>query len=129
MESRVLLTALALVVAWVDPGQSLEEGLEPPETFQTDQQQQNFAQRLLEALESEGRSSRGDERVMTAVLRSLIHGPQRSGRSPSVLYQPQRFGRDARGAVGSEERVESLGREAMPAQFWSMAVPQRFGKK
>ncbi|KAK1151100.1 pro-FMRFamide-related neuropeptide FF-like [Acipenser oxyrinchus oxyrinchus] len=129
MESRVLLTALALVVAWVDPGQSLEEGLEPPETFQIDQQQQNFVQRLLEALDSEGRLSRGDERVMTAVLRSLIHGPQRYGRSPSVLYQPQRFGRDARGAVGGEERVESLGREAMPAQFWNMAVPQRFGKK
>ncbi|XP_041095206.1 pro-FMRFamide-related neuropeptide FF-like isoform X1 [Polyodon spathula] len=130
MESRLLLTtlALALVVAWVDPCQSLDEGSEPLETFQIDQQDRTFAQWLLEALDSEGHPSPGAERL-TAVLRSLIHGPQRSGRSPSALHQPQRFGRDARGAVGGEELVESRGREAIPAQFWSLAVPQRFGKK
>ncbi|XP_041096303.1 pro-FMRFamide-related neuropeptide FF-like [Polyodon spathula] len=83
---------------------------------------------FFSAQDSEGHPSRGAERL-TAVLRSLIHGPQRSGRSPSALHQPQRFGRDARGAVGGEELVESRGREAIPAQFWSLAVPQRFGKK
>ncbi|XP_074836341.1 pro-FMRFamide-related neuropeptide FF isoform X2 [Carettochelys insculpta] len=60
------------------------------------------------------------------LLRSLFQALQRPSRSPSFLFQPQRFGRATR---GSEGRLSQRGWDSMAPQFWSMAVPQRFGKK
>ncbi|XP_039370677.1 pro-FMRFamide-related neuropeptide FF [Mauremys reevesii] len=70
-----------------------------------------------------------DERPPGTLLRSLLDALQRPGRSPSFLFQPQRFGRETRGSWGGEGRLSQRGWDSMASQFWSMAVPQRFGKK
>uniref|UniRef100_A0A8C3T990 Neuropeptide FF-amide peptide precursor n=1 Tax=Chelydra serpentina TaxID=8475 RepID=A0A8C3T990_CHESE len=70
-----------------------------------------------------------NERLPGTLLRSLLYALQRPGRSPSFLFQPQRFGRETRGSWGSEGRLSQRGWDSMASQFWSMAVPQRFGKK
>uniref|UniRef100_A0A8D0GLB6 Neuropeptide FF-amide peptide n=1 Tax=Sphenodon punctatus TaxID=8508 RepID=A0A8D0GLB6_SPHPU len=74
--------------------------------------------------EREDTHSPPDEHPLGTVLRSLLHALQRPGRSPAFLFQPQRFGRDARGPFTNGGRITSRA-----PQFWSMAVPQRFGKK
>uniref|UniRef100_A0A8C8S8Z8 Neuropeptide FF-amide peptide precursor n=1 Tax=Pelusios castaneus TaxID=367368 RepID=A0A8C8S8Z8_9SAUR len=70
-----------------------------------------------------------DERLAGTLLRSLLQALQRPGRSPSFLFQPQRFGRETRGSWGHEGRLSQRGWDSRASQFWSMAVPQRFGKK
>uniref|UniRef100_A0A6I8N586 Neuropeptide FF-amide peptide precursor n=1 Tax=Ornithorhynchus anatinus TaxID=9258 RepID=A0A6I8N586_ORNAN len=49
-----------------------------------------------------------------------VPGP---ARRPAFLFQPQRFGREVRTGQGPR-----AGHRAGP-HFWSLAVPQRFGKK
>ncbi|KAJ0068517.1 hypothetical protein NL108_008890, partial [Boleophthalmus pectinirostris] len=79
--------------------------------------------------ESESIDNTVDERLLTLALKALLFGAQRETRN-SVLHQPQsRFGRNSRGSQLSEEQIMSHDGEAIPGQIWSMAVPQRFGKK
>ncbi|OCT95889.1 hypothetical protein XELAEV_18013579mg [Xenopus laevis] len=68
-----------------------------------------------------------DEKMaLNALLRTILHNrPARS----SFLFQPQRFGRDERSSMLGDSRIQSRGWDSIAPQFWSMAVPQRFGKK
>uniref|UniRef100_A0A8D2J3H8 Neuropeptide FF-amide peptide precursor n=1 Tax=Varanus komodoensis TaxID=61221 RepID=A0A8D2J3H8_VARKO len=69
------------------------------------------------------------EHPLGVLLRSLLHAVQRPGRSPSFLFQPQRFGRDTRASPSSGSRIIPRAWDLMAPQFLSMAAPQRFGKK
>uniref|UniRef100_A0A8C5PAA0 Uncharacterized protein n=1 Tax=Leptobrachium leishanense TaxID=445787 RepID=A0A8C5PAA0_9ANUR len=40
-----------------------------------------------------------------------------------------RFGRDERSSMMGDGRIHSRGWDSMAPPFWSMAVPQRFGRK
>ncbi|XP_066566486.1 pro-FMRFamide-related neuropeptide FF like [Amia ocellicauda] len=129
METGAWLTLMGLVLALAGVGSSIkEEGLESIENLQSEPED-NLTDRIAEALDGDKRMAHGDERLLSTVLRSLLHGPLRYNRSPSFLFQPQRFGRESRGGLGLEDRIQSRGWETIPPQFWSMAVPQRFGKK
>ncbi|OCT92979.1 pro-FMRFamide-related neuropeptide FF [Xenopus laevis] len=67
-----------------------------------------------------------EKTVLNTLLRTILHNrPARS----SFLFQPQRFGRDERSSMLGESRIHSRGWDSMAPQFWSMAVPQRFGRK
>ncbi|XP_042638075.1 pro-FMRFamide-related neuropeptide FF [Orycteropus afer afer] len=63
-----------------------------------------------------------------SLLRSLLQAIETPGRSPGFLFQPQRFGRNTRGSW-SNERLSPRAGEGLSSQFWSLAAPQRFGKK
>ncbi|XP_056294423.1 pro-FMRFamide-related neuropeptide FF like [Pseudoliparis swirei] len=126
MDTAAMVTLLALVVAMAGVSQALH--IQGPE--QSDilpDSEENMADHLL-GLESEDTDDSIDDRLLTAVLRALLLGSQREIRN-SVLHQPQRFGRGSRGQVVSEDQIHSRDWEAAPGQIWSMAVPQRFGKK
>ncbi|XP_006883968.1 PREDICTED: pro-FMRFamide-related neuropeptide FF [Elephantulus edwardii] len=69
-----------------------------------------------------------DAQTPGSLLRSLLQAMQRPGRSPAFLFQPQRFGRNTR-ASWSNERLSPRAGEGLSSQFWSLAAPQRFGKK
>ncbi|XP_049481575.1 cyclic AMP-dependent transcription factor ATF-7 isoform X3 [Panthera uncia] len=61
-------------------------------------------------------------------LHSLLQAMQRHGRSSAFRFQPQRFGGNTRGSWSSEQLGPRAGEE-LSAPFWSLAAPQRFGKK
>ncbi|KAM4699395.1 pro-FMRFamide-related neuropeptide FF [Discoglossus pictus] len=66
-----------------------------------------------------------EKTAMNVLLRAILHNrPIRS----AFHFQPQRFGRDEHSAILGDSRIHSRGWEMAP-QFWSMAVPQRFGRK
>ncbi|XP_066528413.1 pro-FMRFamide-related neuropeptide FF like [Hoplias malabaricus] len=114
----LILTVLTVM------GRSLQDGdvLEP--NLATDSEE-NVAQKLV------GEEEVGhilEDQLLKTLLHSLLHN-QRQTRNPMVLHQPQRFGRGARGELPAEERIHSRDWETAPGQIWSMAVPQRFGKK
>ncbi|XP_072510976.1 pro-FMRFamide-related neuropeptide FF [Notamacropus eugenii] len=69
-----------------------------------------------------------DAQTPEVLLRSLLQSMQRPDRSPAFLFQPQRFGRDARRSPGRQWLSPLAGEDPNPL-FWSLAAPQRFGKK
>ncbi|KAG5836490.1 pro-FMRFamide-related neuropeptide FF like [Anguilla anguilla] len=131
METGAWLTLLGLVLALAGVGRALQEDgvLESGERSRGNSDER-YTEQLAEVLEGGDQAGQGlDQRLLTAVLHSLFQGTQRYGRNPSILHQPQRFGRGARGALLAEGRIQSRDWEGVPGQIWSMAVPQRFGKK
>ncbi|XP_060897843.1 pro-FMRFamide-related neuropeptide FF like [Labrus mixtus] len=127
MDAAAVATLLALVLTLAGVSQALhvQGGLEKNNILPDSEE--SVVDHLL-GLESENTDNSIDDRLLTAVLRALLLGSQRETRN-SVLHQPQRFGRGSRGQVASEDQVQSRDWEAAPGQIWSMAVPQRFGKK
>ncbi|XP_006870015.1 PREDICTED: pro-FMRFamide-related neuropeptide FF [Chrysochloris asiatica] len=114
MDSRrasVLLVLLLLIADW---GHTKEPG------------DQNAYQTSVE--EDNGLHTMQDTQAPGSLLGSLLQAMQRSSRSPAFLFQPQRFGRNTRGSWGSE-RLSPRAWEGLNSQFWSLAAPQRFGKK
>ncbi|XP_045409790.1 pro-FMRFamide-related neuropeptide FF [Lemur catta] len=69
-----------------------------------------------------------DAQTPGSLLRSLLPAMERPGRSPTFLFQPQRFGRNTQG-TWSNARLSPRAGEGLSSQFWSLAAPQRFGKK
>ncbi|KAM5249387.1 pro-FMRFamide-related neuropeptide FF isoform 3-T3 [Hipposideros larvatus] len=69
-----------------------------------------------------------DAQTPGSLLRSLLQAMKRPDRSPAFLFQPQRFGRNTRGSW-SNERLSPRAGEGLSSPFWSLAAPQRFGKK
>ncbi|XP_029892975.1 pro-FMRFamide-related neuropeptide FF [Aquila chrysaetos chrysaetos] len=62
-----------------------------------------------------------------AALGALLRSLQRPDRSPGSLLQPQRFGRGLQG--GSQARLSPRSWDPPAAPFWTMATPQRFGRR
>ncbi|XP_003790486.2 pro-FMRFamide-related neuropeptide FF [Otolemur garnettii] len=69
-----------------------------------------------------------DAQTPRSLLHSLLLAMERPGRSPAFLFQPQRFGRNTR-RTWNNERLSPRAGEGLSSQFWSLAAPQRFGKK
>ncbi|XP_044022870.1 pro-FMRFamide-related neuropeptide FF like [Siniperca chuatsi] len=127
MDTAAVVTLLALVLAMAGVSQALHIQGSLDKNNILPGSEENMVDHLL-GLESENTDNSIDDRLLTAVLRALLLGSQRETRN-SVLHEPQRFGRRSRGQVVSEDQIHSHDWEAVPGQIWSMAVPQRFGKK
>ncbi|XP_041636628.1 pro-FMRFamide-related neuropeptide FF like [Cheilinus undulatus] len=127
MDTAAVATLLALVLALAGVNKAFHIQGSVDNNDVLPSSEESVVDHLL-GLESENTDNSIDERLLTAVLRALLLGYQRETRT-SVLHQPQRFGRGSRGQVTSEDQVQSRDWEAAPGQIWSMAVPQRFGKK
>ncbi|XP_030743191.2 pro-FMRFamide-related neuropeptide FF [Echinops telfairi] len=69
-----------------------------------------------------------DTQARGSLLRSLLQAMRRPSRSQAFLFQPQRFGRNTRGSWSTERLSPRVG-EGLSSPFWSLAAPQRFGKK
>ncbi|KAM5181669.1 pro-FMRFamide-related neuropeptide FF [Mantella aurantiaca] len=94
---------------------STENFMEVPPSFLESQ--------LDESLSSQPLSQ--EKVALNSFLKTLLH--LRTSRS-NFHFQPQRFGRDERSSILGDGRIHSRGWDSAP-QFWSMAVPQRFGRK
>nr|XP_020451493.1 pro-FMRFamide-related neuropeptide FF [Monopterus albus] len=128
MDTAVVVTLLTLLMAMAGISQALRiQGNLDKNDILPGGSEENMANQLL-GLEGENTDNSIDDHLLTSVLRALLLGSQRETRT-SVLHQPQRFGRGSTGRVVSEEQIHSHEWEAAPGQIWSMAVPQRFGKK
>ncbi|XP_075707983.1 pro-FMRFamide-related neuropeptide FF [Rhinoderma darwinii] len=95
--------------------ESPENFMEVPPSFLNSQLDESFSSQPLS----------DDKNGLNFLLRTILHN--RNIRS-SFQFQPQRFGRDERSSVPGDSRIHSRGWDSAP-QFWSMAVPQRFGRK
>ncbi|KAF6340035.1 neuropeptide FF-amide peptide precursor [Rhinolophus ferrumequinum] len=114
MDSRqatVLLLVLLLVTDW-----GLAEG---PGDW-------DGAQLVME--EDTGPRPSQDAQTPGSLLRSLLQAMKRPDRSPAFLFQPQRFGRNT-GGSWNNKRLSPRAGEGLSSPFWSLAAPQRFGKK
>nr|XP_060616854.1 pro-FMRFamide-related neuropeptide FF isoform X2 [Anolis sagrei ordinatus] len=129
MDTPRLLLVLTLFSGSLRLGRGLEEGLGSREIFA--EEPNAYPERFLEWVqenEDHAVQSPLEEHSLSNLLRSFLHAMQRPGRSPSFLFQPQRFGRDARSGPSSV-RMNPRAWDSNAPQFLSMAVPQRFGKK
>ncbi|XP_030584555.1 pro-FMRFamide-related neuropeptide FF like [Archocentrus centrarchus] len=128
MDAAAVVTLLALILAMAGVSQALhiQGGLDKNDIL-PGSSEESMHDHLL-GLETENRDNNADGHLLTFLLRALLQGAQRETRE-SVLHQPQRFGRNSRGQVVLEDQMHSRDWEAAPGQIWSMAVPQRFGKK
>ncbi|XP_047204594.1 pro-FMRFamide-related neuropeptide FF like [Girardinichthys multiradiatus] len=128
MDTATVVTLLALILAMAGVSQALHiQGNEGKNDMLPGTLEENMADRLP-GLEIESRENSLDDRLLDSVLRALLLGVQRETRE-SVLHQPQRFGRNSKGQVVLEDQIQPRDWEGAPGQIWSMAVPQRFGKK
>nr|XP_056714324.1 pro-FMRFamide-related neuropeptide FF [Euleptes europaea] len=131
MEAARLLLVLALLSGSLRASRGLEEGLGSQELFA--EEPNGYPDRLLDWMQQENEErvvqNPPEEHPWGNLLRSLLHIVQRPGRSPSFLFQPQRFGRDARSSPSNGGRINLRAWDSMGPQFLSMATPQRFGKK
>nr|XP_019952177.1 PREDICTED: pro-FMRFamide-related neuropeptide FF isoform X2 [Paralichthys olivaceus] len=127
MDAAAVVTLLAVLVTMAGVSQALliRGGVDQNDIL-PGSSEENMADLLLGLSENTDNSI--DDRLLTSVLRALLLGSQRETRN-SVLHQPQRFGRDSRGQVVTEDQIHTRNWDAAPNQIWSMAVPQRFGKK
>ncbi|KAL4655714.1 pro-FMRFamide-related neuropeptide FF [Arapaima gigas] len=131
MDTGAWFTLVGLLLAIGAVERTLQEDgrLESSENLQSDTADV-LTDWLMEELDSDSPGVHGmGERALSSVLRSLVQRMERYGRNPSILHQPQRFGRGARGSFSTDGRIQSRDWETVPGQIWSMAVPQRFGKK
>ncbi|XP_027561238.1 pro-FMRFamide-related neuropeptide FF [Neopelma chrysocephalum] len=62
-----------------------------------------------------------------AALGALLRSLQRPGRPPGTLLQPQRSGWGPQG--GNQARLSPRSWDPPLAPFWTMATPQRFGRR
>ncbi|XP_053230095.1 pro-FMRFamide-related neuropeptide FF [Podarcis raffonei] len=129
MEAARLLLALALLSGSLKPSRSLEEGIGSQEAEEPDGYPERLFSWMLQENEDHPVQIPPEEHPLGVLLRSLLHAVQRPGRSPSFLFQPQRFGREARASSSSGGLIKPRAWDAVAPQFLSMAVPQRFGKK
>ncbi|XP_010984909.1 pro-FMRFamide-related neuropeptide FF [Camelus dromedarius] len=111
-QTAVLLVVLLLVTDW-----GHAEGPGGP-----DEGHQIFTE------EDSGARPLQDAQIPGSLLQSLLQAMQRTSRSPAFLFQPQRFGRNTWG-FWSNKRLSPRAVEGLSSPFWSLAAPQRFGKK
>uniref|UniRef100_G1U784 Neuropeptide FF-amide peptide n=2 Tax=Oryctolagus cuniculus TaxID=9986 RepID=G1U784_RABIT len=114
MDPRQAVVLLGLLLLLTDWGQA-----EGPGDLDGDQN-------LTE--EDGGPGPARDTQPSRVLLHTLLQAMERPGRSPAFLFQPQRFGRNAQGPW-SKQRLSPRAGEGLSSQFWSLAAPQRFGKK
>ncbi|XP_070791041.1 pro-FMRFamide-related neuropeptide FF [Pituophis catenifer annectens] len=133
MDASRLLLALALLLSGgLRSVRSLEEAFGSQELLA--EEPNGHPERFLDWMPQEGEDHTGqslpDDHLLGVLLRTLFHAVQRSGRSPSFLFQPQRFGREVRtNILRSTGRIKPRAWDSLAPQFLSMAAPQRFGKK
>ncbi|KAG7281777.1 hypothetical protein CRUP_037058 [Coryphaenoides rupestris] len=111
MDARAALTLLALLLATAGVNHAVQEQ-GPAESNNgvlagSAEERVGVADRLLGLLNDEI-DNRVDDRLLMSALR---------------------FGRGSRAPVVSEERIQSRDWDGAHGQLWSMAMPQRFGKK
>ncbi|XP_075054093.1 pro-FMRFamide-related neuropeptide FF [Mixophyes fleayi] len=119
---EILTLLLLALLSCARSTQTHQAGDELPENFM------EVPPSFLESQMDDSVSSQplSDDRVaLSSLLRTILHS--RNVRS-SFQFQPQRFGRDERSSMIGDGRIHSRGWDSAP-QFWSMAVPQRFGRK
>ncbi|XP_028303456.1 pro-FMRFamide-related neuropeptide FF like [Gouania willdenowi] len=128
MDTTAALTLLVLLmgVAAVSHAVHVQTGLDRNEVLPGNSEE-SMTERLMEP-EVENIGNHIEEHLLASLLRALMIGSQRETRS-SVLHHPQRFGRGSQVPVVSQDQIPAQDWEAAPAEIWSMAVPQRFGKK
>lgn len=116
--------------AWAQP---CARGPQPPEATPTPGSGaqgtvSSFSRAPLPQEEDGGPGPARDTQPSRVLLHTLLQAMERPGRSPAFLFQPQRFGRNAQGPW-SKQRLSPRAGEGLSSQFWSLAAPQRFGKK
>nr|BAF34885.1 neuropeptide NPFF [Tetraodon nigroviridis]BAF34886.1 neuropeptide NPFF [Tetraodon nigroviridis] len=126
MDTSVLVSLLALVVAMAGVTGALHIQGSPNKDDLPGSEEQ-MADSLME-MGGKIADNSNDNHLLSAVLRALLLGAQRETRN-SVLHQPQRFGRNSNGPTLLDNEMHPHDWEGAPGQIWSMAVPQRFGRK